>query len=142
MDLGREWNIVGRGVIDGLHIEVEWSDVPRGEILNNGTLTLAIQDDGTGDIQIVTKGEPGSFGNRVWTPCLPRELQLEDFIATYGGDPTEYVVIMTSRKCEDLAELENAAATTLNTSEAGSPEFRAALGYSNAIRERLIALAC
>jgi hypothetical protein len=71
-DLGRDWNNVGRGVINGLQIEIEWSDVPRGEILGNGTLILNIEDDGTGNIQIVKFSETGTgFGNSVWTPCTP-----------------------------------------------------------------------
>lgn len=142
MDLGRDWNNVGRGVINGLQIDVEWTDVPRGGVLNNGTLVLNIQDDGTGDIQIVTVGDPGNFGNRVWTPCAPVELALADYVSTYGGDPTEYEVIMTRRECEDLADLKTTVTRKLNTSDAGSPEFRAALGYSNAISDRLLALRC
>jgi hypothetical protein len=71
-DLGREWTNVGRGEINGLQIDVEWSDVPRGEILGNGTLILNIEDDGTGNIQIVKFSETGTgFGNSVWTPCTP-----------------------------------------------------------------------
>jgi hypothetical protein len=142
MDVGREWNNVGRGVISGLQVDVEWADVPRGQIFNHGTLVLTIQDDGTGDTQIVTEGDPGNFGNRVWTPCLPVEVQLADYLESYGGDPAQYEVILTRRACEDLADLKATVARTLNTAEAGSPEFRAALGYSNAISERLLARGC
>jgi hypothetical protein len=71
-NLGRGWNNVGRGEITALKIEVEWADVPRGEILGNGTLSLTIGDDGTGNIQIVKDSETGTgFGNVVWTPCTP-----------------------------------------------------------------------
>ena len=70
--LGLDWNNVGRGEIDGLTINVEWADVPRGEILGGGTLTLTIEDDGTGNVRIVKTTETGSgFGNNVWTPCEP-----------------------------------------------------------------------
>jgi hypothetical protein len=70
--LGRDWNNVGRGELKGLKIEVEWADVPRGEILGNGTLSLSIKDDGTGNIQIVKDSETGTgFGNNYWTPCSP-----------------------------------------------------------------------
>jgi hypothetical protein len=71
-DLGREWNNVGRGEVDRLTVNVEWADVPRGEILGDGTLNLKIEDDGTGNVRIVKVSETGSgFGNSLWTPCKP-----------------------------------------------------------------------
>jgi hypothetical protein len=70
--LGRDFNNVGRGQIKALKIEVEWADVPRGGILGNGTLSLSIEDDGTGNIKIVQVSQTGTgFGNNVWTPCTP-----------------------------------------------------------------------
>lgn len=140
LDLGRDWNNVGRGVINGLEIDVEWSDVPRGQMLNNGTLVLNIQDDGTGNIQIVDVG--GDFGNEVWTPCSPVELQVADYVRTYGGDVQQYADILTLDACDDLAILKTSVTTSLNAADAGSPEFRTALGYSNAIGERQLALDC
>jgi hypothetical protein len=71
--LGREWNNVGRGVMNGLEIDGESADVPRGEILGNGTWRLNIQDDGTGNIQIVGISEARGFDRIVWTPCTPVE---------------------------------------------------------------------
>jgi len=141
-DLGRVWNNVGRGVINGLQIDVEWADVPRGEILGGGTLIVNIQDDGTGNIQLVADGDEGGFGNHVWTPCSPVELQVADYVRTYGGDPTQYAVILTGDACDDLVDLKNTVTTTLDTAEASSPAFQAALGYSNAISERQLALDC
>jgi hypothetical protein len=141
LDLGREWNNVGRGVITGLQIEVEWSDVPRGESLNDGTLILNIQDDGTGNVEIVTV-DIGDFGNFVWTPCSPAELLVADYLRTYGGEAFRYAEILTLEACDDLAELDRSVTDALNTAEAGSPEFEAALGYSRAISERELALGC
>jgi hypothetical protein len=71
--LGRDWNNVGRGEIKkDLTIDVDWADVPRGEILGSGTLTLKIEDDGTGNVRIRKTGETGTgFGNEVWTACSP-----------------------------------------------------------------------
>ncbi len=70
--VGREWNNVARGEIKSLAIEVEWADVPRGEILGNGTLSLKIEDDGSGTVRIVKVSETGTgFGNTLWTPCTP-----------------------------------------------------------------------
>lgn len=68
-NLGREWNNVARGEISGTTVNVEWADVPRGEILGEGTLTLEIEDDGTGNVQIVRVSETGEFGAMTWTPC-------------------------------------------------------------------------
>jgi hypothetical protein len=72
-ELGRDWNNVGRGEIKALKIDAEWADVPRGGILGHGTLSLKIEDDGTGNVLIVKVGETGTgFGNTVWTPwCKP-----------------------------------------------------------------------
>jgi hypothetical protein len=70
--LGRDWNNVARGEIKALGIEVEWADVPRGEVLGSGTMSLKIEDDGTGNFRIVKVSETGSgFGNSLWTPCKP-----------------------------------------------------------------------
>jgi len=70
--LGRDWNNVGRGEVKALKIEVEWADVPRGQILGNGTLSLSIKDDGAGNVQIIKDSETGTgFGNNIWTPCTP-----------------------------------------------------------------------
>jgi hypothetical protein len=142
MDLGRDWNNVGRGVINGLQIDVEWSDVPRGQIYGDGTLVLNIQDDGTGNIQIVRVDHEEGFGNSVWTPCLPVELQVADYVRRYGGDVNQYADILTLETCDDLADLKADVTTTLNTADAGSPQFEEALGYSNAISERQLALEC
>ena len=143
MDLGRAWNNVVRGEINGLRIDAEWTDVPRSESAGHGTLVLNIQDDGTGNIEIVqVSSSTGEFGSNVWTPCSPVELQLADYVRTYGGDPTEYELILTRRACPDLADLKTTVTRTLDTADAGSPDFRAALGYSNAIGERQLALRC
>jgi hypothetical protein len=71
--LGRVWNNVGRGEIGpDLTIAVSWADVPRGEILGGGTLTLRIEDDGTGNVRLTKTAETGTgFGNGTWTPCGP-----------------------------------------------------------------------
>jgi hypothetical protein len=146
MDLGRSWSNVGRGVIDGTQIVVEWSDVPRAESAGNGTLTLNIEDDGTGNIQIVKVKEEGEngigFGAEIWTPCLPVELQVADYVVRYGGEVRQFADILTAKACDDLADLKAEVTTTMNSADAGSPEFRAALGYSNAISERELALEC
>jgi hypothetical protein len=71
--LGRGWNNVGHGTIHPDNtVDVDWADVPRGEILGGGTLALKIEADSTGDIRIVKVSETGTgFGNTLWTPCTP-----------------------------------------------------------------------
>jgi hypothetical protein len=70
--LGREWNNVARGEIKGVSVLVDWADVPRGQIQDGGTMTLKIEDDGTGNVSIVKVSETsGDFGNTSWTPCKP-----------------------------------------------------------------------
>ena len=72
-ELGSDWSNVGTGVIkDDLTIKATWADVPRGNILGSGTLTLQVEDNGSGDISIRKVDETGSgFGNTMWTPCDP-----------------------------------------------------------------------
>jgi hypothetical protein len=143
LDLGRVWNNVARGEINGLQIDVEWADVPRSQDTGHGTLSLSIQDDGTGNVQIVKVSETGTgFGGEVWTPCTPIEGQVADYVRTYGGDAFRYATILTIEGCDSLAVLKTSVTTTLNTAEAGSPEFQTALGYSNAISARQLALDC
>jgi hypothetical protein len=71
--LGREWNNVATGQIKAdLTIELQWADVPRGEILGGGTLVWKVVDDGTGNAKLTKVSETGSgFGGGVFTPCAP-----------------------------------------------------------------------
>ena len=151
LDLGRDWNNVARGVINGLQIDVEGTDVPRGGggagfEGGNGSLVLKIQDDGKGSIQIVKVvdrwGAGDEFGNHVWTPCRPVELQVAAYLGTYGGSVSQYAAILALAKCDDIDHLKDVVTAPLHTAEAGSPEFRAALGYSNAISDREVELHC
>ena len=142
VELGRDWNNVARGVINGLRIDAEGSDVPRGGAISSGTLVLNVQDDGTGNIEIVLVGGNWEFGNNVWTPCYPVELQVANYVGTYGGSVRQYVDILALVACDDLAKITDTVTAPLNTAEAGSPEFRAALGYSNAISDREDELNC
>jgi hypothetical protein len=72
LELGRYWNNVGRGEMNGLDIEVEWADLPRGQTIGNGTLSLRIEGDATGNLRIVKVGESGwGYSNNIWTPCSP-----------------------------------------------------------------------
>jgi hypothetical protein len=143
LELGRDWTNVARGVITGLQIDVQTSDVPRGGLLFNSTLILNIQDDGAGNIEIVkTKEVEGGFGNSVWTPCRPVELQVADYLGKYGGTVRQYMDILAVQSCDDLAKIKDTVTAPLHTAEAGSAEFRAALGYSNAISERELELNC
>ena len=142
LELGREWNNVARGVINGLQIDVDGSDVARGGNRNNGTLVLKIQADQKGNIQIVKVVDNWGFGNNVWTPCRPVELRVADYVRTYGGSVHQYADILALQACGDLADKEADLTSPLHTAEAGSPEFRAALGYSNAISDRELELNC
>jgi hypothetical protein len=71
--LGRNWNNVAYGEIkEDLTIELQWADVPRGEILGGGTLTFEIGDDGTGNTVLTKVSETGTgFGGVTFTPCAP-----------------------------------------------------------------------
>jgi len=72
-DLGRDWNNVATGQIKAdLTIQLDWADVPRGEIMGSGTLTWKIVDDGTGNAQLMKISETGTgFGGGKFIPCSP-----------------------------------------------------------------------
>jgi hypothetical protein len=53
-----------------------------------------------------------------------------------------YVDILGLDACDKLAEVKNTVTSTMNTQEAGSPELRASLDYSNAISDRELELNC
>jgi hypothetical protein len=70
--LGRDWNNVAAGEIQSdLMIELDWADVPRGEILGSGTLTWIIEEvDGNTRLRKVAETGDG-FGGGLFTPCAP-----------------------------------------------------------------------
>ncbi len=70
--LGRDFNNVAHGEIDGVTIRLDWADVPRGGILGGGTLQLLIDEDSDGYVRLVNVGQTGSgFGALVWIHCEP-----------------------------------------------------------------------
>ncbi len=80
-DLGRDWNNVAIGTLgdDGI-IKLDWMDVPRGQVLGGGTLTLRVQADPGGYLQIVKVSETGTgFGGETFTPCVPKTLSADSF---------------------------------------------------------------
>jgi len=70
-ELGREWNNVALGKLgsDGV-IQLDWMDVPRGNILGGGTLTFKAQADPKGELELVKTDETGTgFGGETFRPC-------------------------------------------------------------------------
>jgi hypothetical protein len=58
-----DWSNVMRGTISGSTISADWTDVPKGSIMQYGTLKLQIQSDN----QIVAVSKTGGFAGSVWT---------------------------------------------------------------------------
>ena len=56
------WSNVAKGYISGNSIHLEWADVPKGDYLLNGTLTLHIVSDN--ELQATEK--TGIFGGSIW----------------------------------------------------------------------------
>jgi hypothetical protein len=143
VNIGRDWNNVARGVISGLKIDVDGADVPRGGSTGGGRLVLKIQGDEDGNIEMVMVVDDwGEFGSSVWTPCRPVEQQIAHYLGMYGGTIREYADILGLNACDKVAEAKDAVTNTMNTQEAGSPEFRTSLGYSNAFSDREVELNC
>ena len=70
--LGRDWNNVAHGTIgDDLTIKLDWADVPRGQVMGNGTLTWVIEEK-DGNTRLRKTAETGTgFGGALFTPCGP-----------------------------------------------------------------------
>jgi hypothetical protein len=58
-----DWSNVANGTLRGKIIQLKWSDVPKGSILNNGTLTLELTAEG----KLVAKKKTGDFADSEWT---------------------------------------------------------------------------
>jgi hypothetical protein len=57
------WSNIAYGSVAGNRIELKWTDVPKGHIMNNGMLQLEMTPDG----KIVARNKTGGFGGSVWT---------------------------------------------------------------------------
>jgi hypothetical protein len=72
VDLGRDFNNVGRGEINNLTIVADWVDVPRGGIDGYGMVEFKIGADSTGNIQLTKTKDVGTGrGDTLWTRCQP-----------------------------------------------------------------------
>jgi len=71
--LGTGFDNVLHGTIGhDLRIEADWADVPRGEILGHGTLSLQVVEGNDGTAKIRKLDETGTgFGGSMWKPCTP-----------------------------------------------------------------------
>jgi hypothetical protein len=58
-----DWSNVMRGTISGSTINADWTDVPKGSVMQNGMLTLQIQSNN----RIVAISKTGGFAGSVWT---------------------------------------------------------------------------
>lgn len=70
---GSSFANVFRGTIRGDTIIGDWADVPRGQILNNGTLILSIVNTSPGQIELRKQRETGGFGGSIWRRAKPPE---------------------------------------------------------------------
>ncbi|MCK9441920.1 MAG: hypothetical protein M0Q13_10935 [Methanothrix sp.] len=57
------WSNVMRGAISGNMINADWSDVPKGSVMQNGNLVLQIASNN----KLVAISKTGGFGGSVWT---------------------------------------------------------------------------
>ena len=57
------WSNIAYGTVRGNQIELKWTDVPKGHIMNHGILKLELQPNGT----IVARHKTGGFGGSNWS---------------------------------------------------------------------------
>ena len=58
-----DWSNVMRGTISGNTINADWTDVPKGSVMQYGTLTLNIESNN----RITAVSKTGGFAGSVWT---------------------------------------------------------------------------
>ena len=58
-----DWSNIMHGTISGSTINADWTDVPKGSIMQYGVLTLQIQSNN----RIVASSKTGGFAGSVWT---------------------------------------------------------------------------
>ena len=90
-EMGRDWNNVAMGnLADDLSIDVQWADVPHGNILGGGTMHLQVEPDTSGIIQIHKLSETGSgFGANIWTRCATVPHTFATFDQPFAYTPPE-----------------------------------------------------
>lgn len=57
------WSNVAYGNISGNKLKLKWSDVPKGQIANNGILELELKPNG----KLLATKKTGDFGDSEWT---------------------------------------------------------------------------
>jgi S-formylglutathione hydrolase FrmB len=66
-EIGRDFNNVGKGTLVDGTISAEFADVPRGNIWGNGHLSLKVEADAEGNLQV--RRLSGDFGGDIFWPC-------------------------------------------------------------------------
>jgi hypothetical protein len=74
---GLRFTNIFRGTIEGNSINGTWTDVPRGQSLKSGTLTLRIAERTVPLVHLVHKvlekqTETGGFSGTIWNPLIPQ----------------------------------------------------------------------
>lgn len=75
-------------------------------------------------------------------PTESLEDQIADYVRTYGGSEGQYRTILTLTDCDNLARLFESSVTSMENEPEGSEEWRADLGYGNAVNHRQLQLDC
>jgi hypothetical protein len=57
------WSNIAHGRLNGKTINLEWTDVPKGSITQNGTLVIKVVDNN----KLILQTEVGGFGGSEWT---------------------------------------------------------------------------
>ena len=70
------------------------------------------------------------------------EEEIAQYVQTWGGSEGQYRIILTLEECENLARLGDSALISMENEPEGSPEWRADLGYANAVNHRQLQLDC
>jgi S-formylglutathione hydrolase FrmB len=67
--LGRSWNNVAMGPLEGTTLTLQWADVPRSASGGSGELVIEVVADVQGNIQLVTTAGGENFGGHLFRPC-------------------------------------------------------------------------
>jgi diacylglycerol O-acyltransferase / trehalose O-mycolyltransferase len=105
-EMGRDWNNVAQGTLDGELIRMQFADIPHGNVWGHGDLLVRVEP--TLDDSIQLRRTSGNFGGTIFTPCAPEPQEVSSFAlpftytvpwgmsaATWIG-PVDQKVVVTS----------------------------------------------
>jgi S-formylglutathione hydrolase FrmB len=76
-DMGSDWHSVAKGALTGTRLQMEYADVPFGNIWSDGTLSAILEADPDGNLQ--ARRTDGDFAGAIMRPCANEPVAVSQF---------------------------------------------------------------